>query len=312
VALLGAGSFATKVLLPAVIAAGGEVATVVSSGGTSASLAASRFGASRASTDPADALDDPSVDTVVIATRHDSHARYVEQALRAGKNVFVEKPLAITHAELGALDRCVAELAAEGRLPLLGIGFNRRFAPTTLRMSELLASQDGPRALTLTMNAGPVPTGHWSQDLDAGGGRIVGEACHLIDLARFLVGATITDVQSTFLGGGGPRETVAISLAFADGSLATVGYFANGSRRYPKERVEVFSGGRVLVNDNFRTLKAYGWQGVRPVRLLTQDKGHQAGVAAFLDAVRQGGEPPIPLAEILEVSEVALRAAGIG
>ena len=311
VGVLGAGNFATQVLLPAIAAAGGQIETIVSSGGTSASLAAAKFGARHASSDPADVLEDPSIDTVVIATRHDSHARYVEGALRAGKHAFVEKPLAITQAELDSIRACVEELAAQGAVPLLGVGFNRRFARITLRMAELLATQHGPKALTMTMNAGAIPADHWTQDLATGGGRIAGEACHLIDLARFLVGAPITDVRSTVMGASEPADTASISLVFEDDSLATVHYFANGSKRYPKERFEVFSGGRVLVNDNFRTMKAYGWPGVRTLRLRSQDKGHQAGVAAFLSAVRSGGPPPIPLDEILEVSEASLRAAGI-
>ena len=309
VGVLGAGNFATQVLLPAIAAAGGHLETVVSSGGTSASLAAAKFHARSASSDPAEVIDDPTIDTVVIATRHDSHARYVEQALRAGKHAFVEKPLAVTQAELDSIRACIEELAAAGQVPLLGVGFNRRFARITVRMAELLATQRAPKALTLTMNAGAIPADHWTQDPAVGGGRIAGEACHMIDLARFLVGAPITDVRSNVMDSSGPRDTAAISLAFEDGSLATVNYFANGSKRYPKERVEVFSGGRVLVNDNFRTMRAYGWPGVRTLRLRSQDKGHQAGMAAFLEAVRNGGDAPIPLEEILEVSEVSLRAA---
>lgn len=311
VGVLGAGNFATQVLLPAVAAAGGHLEAVVSSGGTSASLAASKFGARIASSDPADVFDDPSIDTVVIATRHDSHARYVEQALRAGKHAFVEKPLAITHAQLDAVRACIEGLAGQGPVPVLGVGFNRRFAPVTARMAALLATQRGPKALTLTMNAGAIPADHWTQDLAVGGGRIVGEACHLIDLARFLVGAPITDVHSELMRTNGPHDSASISLRFEDGSIANVNYFANGSKRYPKERVEVFSGGRVLVNDNFRTMRAYGWPGVRTLRLRSQDKGHRAGMKAFLDAVRGNGPAPIPVGEILEVSEASLRAAGI-
>lgn len=308
IGVLGAGNFATQVLLPAIAAAGGHLETIVSSGGTSASLAAAKYGARQAGTDSADVFEDPTIDTVVIATRHDSHARYVEQALRSGKHAFVEKPLAMAPAELDSIRACIEDLAARGQVPLLGVGFNRRFARITERMAELLATQHGPKALTLTMNAGAIPADHWTQDLATGGGRIVGEACHLIDLARFLVGAPIIDVRSTFLGGSGQRDTASISLSFEDGSLATVNYLANGSKRYPKERVEVFSGGRVLVNDNFRAMRAYGWPGVRTLRLRSQDKGHQAGMTAFLEAVRRGEAAPIPLDEILEVSEVSLSA----
>ncbi len=312
IGVLGAGNFASQVLLPAIRDAGGTIDTIVSSGGTTATVAASSFGAAHASSVTDDVFDRPEIDTVVIATRHDSHARYVERALRAGKHAFVEKPVAITEAELGSLTTCLAELAAAGGpVPLLGVGFNRRFAPVSVRMAELLGDLPGPKALTLTMNAGPIPADHWTQDPAVGGGRIVGEACHLIDLARFLVGAPITGVSTTTLDQPGPHDTATISLTFGDGSIATVNYFANGSKRYPKERVEVFGGGRVLVNDNFRTLRAHGWPGVRTMRLRSQDKGHAAGMAAFLAAVRSGGPAPIPLDEVLEVSEVSLRAAGL-
>lgn len=308
IGVIGAGSFATQVLLPAVGAAGGSIRTIVSSGGTTASLAAAKFNAAKASSDPADVLDDPAIDTVIVATRHDSHARYVEQALRAGKHVFVEKPLAIDQVELDRLQSTIQELADQGTVPLLGVGFNRRFAPISVRMAELLATQSTPKALTLTMNAGAIPADHWTQDPAVGGGRIVGEACHLIDLARFLVGHPIVDVTATYLDTR-TRDTATISLAFEDGSIATVSYFANGSKRYPKERVEVFSGGRVLVNDNFRVMKAYGWPKVRTMRLRAQDKGHRASMAAFLEATRRRHSAPIPVRELLEVSRVTLEAA---
>ncbi len=313
VGVLGAGNFATQILLPAVRDAGGAIHTVVSSGGSSASLAAAKFGARQASTNVDDVFGSADIDTVVVATRHDSHARYVDRALRAGKHVFVEKPLAVTTDDLDLVRATVQELADQGGpMPLLMVGFNRRFAPVTRRMVELLATQSGPKAVTLTMNAGHIPADHWTHDPEAGGGRIIGEACHLIDLARFLVGAPIESVQSVFMGQPGPNtpaDTATITLRFADGSLGTVHYYANGSKKFPKERVEVFSGGRVLVNDNFRTLRAYGWPGVRTLRLRSQDKGHAAGMAAFLDAVRAGGPAPIPMQELLEVSEATLQAA---
>ena len=192
----------------------------------------------------------------------------------------------------------------------MGIGFNRRFAPVTVRMSELLAGVSGPKAVTATMNAGALPPDHWTQDPAVGGGRIIGEACHMIDLVRHLVGSPIVAVTSVGLGVPGPSDTRSIQLAFADGSIGTVHYFANGSKQYPKERVEVFAGGRVLVNENFRTLRAYGWPGVRTLRLRKLDKGHAASIAAFLDAVRSGGPAPIPFEEIVEVTQASFEAAG--
>lgn len=312
VGVLGAGNFASQVLLPAIRDAGATIDTIASSGGTAASIAAGRFDALSATSDVDQVFESAEIDTVVIATRHDSHAGYVERALRSGKHVFVEKPVVIDRDQLSSLHRCITELSADGgSVPLLGVGFNRRFAPVSQRMSELLADQPGPKALVLTMNAGAIPADHWTQDPAVGGGRIAGEACHLIDLARFLVGSPIVDVSSIQLQQPGPADTATVSLTFGDGSIATVNYFANGSKRYPKERVEVFSGGRVLVNDNFRSLKAYGWPGVRTLRLRKQDKGHAAGMAAFIAAVRSGGPAPIPLDEVLEVSEASLRAAGL-
>lgn len=313
VGVLGAGNFATQVLLPALRDAGATIDTIVSLGGTSAAVAAGTFGARHASSEPADIFDQPDIDTVVVATRHDTHAGFVERALRAGKHVFVEKPVAIDADQLASLRACIEDLTAGGgELPIVGVGFNRRFAPVSVRMADLLATRSGPKAITLTMNAGAIASNHWTQDRTEGGGRLVGEACHLIDLARFLVGAPIVSLASVGLdqpGHRGPPDTASTLLTFEDGSIATVNYFANGSKRYPKERVEVFAGGRVLVNDNFRTLRAYGWPGVRTFRVRHQDKGHAAGMAAFVTAVRAGGPPPIPLAEVLEVTEVSLRAA---
>ncbi len=312
VGVIGAGNYAGQVLLPAIIDAGATIDTIVSSQGTTATIAAERFGARRASSDPDAAIGGDGIDTVVVATRHDSHAGYVEEALRAGRNVFVEKPLAIDREGLDAVIATVAELAEAGAsVPLVGVGFNRRFAPVTVRMAELLAGVSSPKAITATMNAGALPADHWTQDPAVGGGRIVGEACHLIDLIRHLVGAPITSVSSLGLDSPGPVDTMSIQLAFADGSIGTVHYFANGSKQYPKERVEVFAADRVLVNENFRSLRAYGWPGVRNLRLRKMDKGHAASMAAFLDAVRTGGPAPIPFEEIVEVTEASFEAVGI-
>lgn len=309
--VLGAGNFASQVLLPALVDAGATVDTIVSSQGTTASIAAERFDARRASSDPDVVFTDDRIDTVVVATRHDSHASYVEQAVRAGRHVFVEKPLAIDAAGLDRVIAAVDELAGGGgAVPVIGVGFNRRFAPVTVRMKELLAGVASPKTVTATMNAGEIPADHWTQDPAIGGGRIVGEACHLIDLVRHLVGAPIVDVSSVGLDGLGPNDTRSIHLTFADGSIGVVNYFANGSKQFPKERVEVFAGGRVLVNENFRTLRAYGWPGVRTLRLRKLDKGHAASVAAFVDAVRTGGPAPIPFDEIVEVTRASFEAVG--
>jgi predicted dehydrogenase/threonine dehydrogenase-like Zn-dependent dehydrogenase len=308
IAYVGAGGYSTQILIPAVVAAGADL-DLIASRGPSAAQAAARFGARRSTTDLDAVFSDDDIDTVVIATRHDSHADLVERSLRSAKHVFVEKPLATTDTQLDAVVSAVEDLVRSSQAtPIVGVGFNRRFAPITRRMRELLGPIASSKAVVITVNAGSIPATHWTQDPVVGGGRIVGEACHFIDLARYLVGSPIVRVESTYLDST-TRDSAMIVLSFQDGSTATVGYLANGSKQYPKERVEVFAGGRVLANDNFRTLHAYGWPGVRTMRLRRQDKGHATGMAAFIDAVRTGGPPPIPFDEIVEVSRATLRAA---
>jgi predicted dehydrogenase len=302
IAVIGAGNFATRTLLPAIKHAGSAVDVVVSPGGVSAGLAAIKAG-TRASADVDAVLADPSIGAVFVATRHDSHASLAVRALEAGKAAYVEKPLALTEDELDQL----AALASGQRLPVLTVGFNRRFAPISVRMRELLSEVAAPKAVLVTVNAGAVPADHWTQDPAAGGGRILGEGCHFIDLARFLAGAPITDVSTRYLGRTPSDDSALVSLGFADGSLASIHYLANGSPKVAKERVEVFTQGRVLVNDNFRSLRVVGWR-TRGMRSAGQDKGHRAAVAAFLAAARDGGPAPIPVDELVEVSRASIRA----
>jgi predicted dehydrogenase/NADPH:quinone reductase-like Zn-dependent oxidoreductase len=307
-AVVGAGNYATRTLLPAIDAAGATVGFVVARSGASAQLAAEPAGAC-ASTDFDAVLDDETVGAVFIATRHDSHAKLARHALDAGKAVYVEKPLVLSETDLAELAGDVTRLDGEGRLPVITVGFNRRWAPVTVRMRELLAATSAPRAIIITVNAGAIPAGHWTQDPSIGGGRILGEACHFIDLARHLAGHTITHVRTDWLGGIPTRDAATISLQFADGSTAHIHYLSNGSTRFPKERVEVICGGRVMVNENFRRLRLYGWPRRSALRSRRADKGHTAAVRAFLDAARVGGAPPIPWAEIHEVSRASIDAA---
>lgn len=312
VSFIGAGNYATGVLIPAFKAAGARLQTVASNGGVSGLHAGRKFGFAATTTDTARVFADPEADAVVITTRHDSHARYVIQALRAGKQVFVEKPLCLTHEELAEIEQvCGTASPPTPTLPHAGggsvlmVGFNRRFAPQVQKIKALLATVGAPRSLIMTVNAGAIPAEHWTQDREVGGGRIVGEACHFIDLLRFLAGAPIVDWQRLSMDSP-TDDTVSIGLTFADGSTGTVHYFANGSKAFPKERLEVFTAGRVLQLDNFRKLTGYGWPGFKKMNLWRQDKGQTACAAAFVRAVEQGGPAPIPLDEILEVSRVTI------
>jgi len=186
------------------------------------------------------------------------------------------------------------------------VGFNRRFAPQVRKIKELLGGVKGPKCFIMTVNAGGIPADHWTQDPGVGGGRIVGEACHFIDLFRFLAGTRITAYRADYVGGDGLRDKVTLALRFADGSTGTIHYLANGHKSFPKERLEVFCEGRVLQLENFRRLTGYGWPGFRKMNLWRQDKGQAPCVAAFVEAVRQGKDNPIPLEELIEVSRISI------
>lgn len=306
VAFLGAGNYAGRVLIPAFKAAGASLRTVVSSGGVSAVHYGKKHGFAQASTDSATVMADAAIDTVVVATRHDAHAHQVLTALQAGKHVFCEKPLCLTLDEL-------AEIEAEARnrpAQQLMLGFNRRFAPQIVKIKQLLAGVAEPKSFVMTVNAGAIPADHWTQDKAVGGGRIVGEGCHFIDLLRHLAGAPIVAQHAVAIGA---HPAVAISddkatitLQFADGSFGTIHYLANGDKGFPKERLEVFCAGRVLQLDNFRKLRGWGWKSFSKMNLWRQDKGQNACASAFVQAVRNGTSCPIPLDEVIEVSRVSI------
>jgi predicted dehydrogenase len=314
IGLIGAGNYASRVLIPAFRTAGAQLHTIVTSGGVNAVVHGSRTGFAEASSDVHGMFADDVINTVVVATRHDTHARFVAQALAAGKNVFVEKPLALNLSELAevqaAYEQTHRDAAHPG--PQLMVGFNRRFAPHVVRMKELLKAVSGPKSFIMTMNAGAIPAKHWVQDIAAGGGRIIGEACHLIDLMRFLAGSRIVSAQARCFGAAPGVEVrddkASLTLGFEDGSFGTILYLANGAASFPKERIEVFAAGRVLQLDNFRKMKGYGWPGFGKLNLWKQDKGQSACAAAFLDAV-QTGTLAIPVDEIFEVARVTIEIA---
>ena len=299
--VIGAGNYAGAVLIPAFRATGARLARIASAGGASSVHQGRKFGFAQATTDSAALLTDPDTDVVVVSTRHDTHADYVLRALAAGKHVFVEKPLALTQDELTRIE--AAARAAPGRL--LMVGFNRRFAPQIVKLKQLLAGAPGPKCMIMTVNAGAVAAHHWTQDPVVGGGRLVGEGCHFIDLLRFVADAPIESHEVMKMAGATP-DTATVLLRFADGSMGTLHYLANGSKAFPKERLEVFAAGRVLQLDNFRRFVGYGWPGFAKMNLWRQDKGQAACAQAFIDAVRQGRASPIPLEQLIEVGRLTL------
>ena len=308
VGFIGAGNYAGRMLVPAFREGGAALHTIASAGGVSSVVQGKRLGFANATSDTRSVLDDGEINTVAIATRHDSHAGLTVDALKAGKNVFVEKPLALTRAELESVK---AAHAAADRL--LMIGFNRRFAPLVQTMKRLLEPVREPKSVIMVMNAGAIPADHWTQDVEVGGGRIIGEACHHIDLMRFLVGAPIVSVTARRMGDSAAVEVTedkaVITLGFADGSFGTVHYLANGGASFPKERVEVFAAGRTLQLDNFLRLRGFNWPGFRNQKTWRQDKGQQGCAAAFLSAVKEGTGAPIPFEELEEVARVTIEAS---
>ncbi len=326
VSFIGSGNYATAILIPAFKEAGTLLRSVASSAGVSGVHAGRKFGFDETTTDSDSIFIDEKTDAVVITTRHDSHARFVLQALKAGKHVFVEKPLCLTLDELdeieGAyIDALTPALSQQERgdsgealskgerggsvKPMVMVGFNRRFAPQVQKMKQLLKGVSGPKSFIMTVNAGAIPVDHWTQDVEVGGGRIIGEACHFVDLLRFLSGCPIVGWSRATMEAN-TEDTVSISLQFADGSIGVVHYFANGSKSFPKERLDVFSQGRVLQLDNFRKLTGFGWPGFKKMNLWRQDKGQKACAKAFVEAAEGNAPVPIGVDEIFEVTRVSI------
>ncbi len=306
--VIGAGNFGTRVLIPALASSGARLRVIASRAGVSAAVAARRFGFERVTTDLDEVFRDESIDTVVILTRHDTHAPLVLRALEAGKHVFVEKPLALTEPELDSIER-----ALDRSDRILAVGFNRRFAPLAQALRRKLTAHAGPVVLILTVNAGSLPRDHWTHDPLVGGGRIIGEASHFVDLARFLIAAPIRNVSvvAAHHDGRAQEDISHLSLLFADGSTAAIHYLANGSAAFPKERIEAFADGRIYTIDNWRRMKVFGGRGSAGHRFSSMAKGHAEELAAFARSVRAGSAPPIPYDQLFDVSRWVIRAAQV-
>lgn len=314
VGAVGAGNFAGGTLIPALAATAARLKMIASSGGVSGSIVGQKNGFAISTTDSSRVMADPEINTVLLTTQHNSHARLVIAALKAGKNVFVEKPLCMSFAELDEIAAVYREAHAAKGLRLM-VGFNRRFSPLVQACKAALSAGNSPCSIVITINAGSIPAEHWTQDFASGGGRIIGECCHFIDLLRFLIGSEIESVQSTFMrdprADQRPADTATITLCCKDGSIGTVHYFANGNRDFPKERIEIFAGGGIAQIDNFKSLTSYGFAGLKSQSLWAQDKGHASCCAEFIKSIAEGKDCPIDFGEIYEVSRATLVAAGL-
>ncbi len=299
VSFIGAGSYAMSHLLPNVAGcAGVSLAGVVTSTGTSSRTVAEKFGFRFCSADERDVLEDEATDTVFIATRHDSHAEFVLKALEKGKHVFVEKPLCLTPDERDAIRAAYERARLQPSAPLLMVGFNRRYAPLAIRLKETLGA--GPMCLMYRVNVGPIPPDSWIQDAEFGGGRIVGEVCHFVDLMIYLTESPPESVYAAAMADPARTEdTLAITLSFADGSVGTILYCANGAKSLAKEYLEAYRAGIAGILRDFRELEIHGRGRPKRERLLNQDKGQKEMVRQFVSASLGRGGRVIPFADIL-------------
>ncbi len=307
--MVGAGNFATAVMLPAIRNLSGvRLVSISSASGASAAFAASKFGFSRTADSFESQLADHEINTVAILTRHHLHTPQILQALAARKHVFCEKPLAIHPEELDAIEEFFASTPNH---PHLTVGFNRRFAPLVRQLGQFFAARNEPLVMVYRINAGALPLTHWLHDPATGGGRILGEACHFIDLLSYLAGAPPRQVQAWGLADNGRyrEDNVTLNFRFPDGSLGSVAYLANGDRAFGKERLEVFCAGQVAVLDDFHSLETVSHGKRRLVRSrLSQDKGFRGIWEAFVNTLTKGEAPPIPYEHLFGVTRATFAA----
>lgn len=298
--IIGAGNFASATMVPALLKAKAVIKYIASAQGLTAKVLAKKAGAAFATSDYQKILTDPDIDLILITTRHNLHSGMVMESLKAGKSVFVEKPLCLNGKELEEILRCYRE----AKEITLTVGFNRRFSPFAIKMKQLAGN--GPKNIIATMNAGFIPPEVWVHDLAVGGGRIIGEACHFIDLCSYLAGSRVIAVCMNALGQNPEENTdnVSILLKYENGSNAVINYFANGSKSYSKERVEVFSQEKTLILDNWRRLTGYGFKGFSKMSGAL-DKGHKEQFRLLNERIKQGGAPLIGLEEIVNTTRAS-------
>lgn len=302
--IIGAGNFTKMTVLPALKQAGTPIDYIASGSGLSGTYLAKKYSIANSTTDHRELLSSPQVGLVMITTRHNIHAKLVIECLQAGKDVFVEKPLALTLEEFEQI-----RTVYEQRNNSVTVGFNRRFSPHVQAIKKAIGEKPGPMNIVATMNAGAIPPSVWVHDLEIGGGRIIGEACHYLDLAVFLTGSLIEAVCMNALGPS-PKENTdnaSILLRFANGSNGVINYFANGNKKYPKERLELYSQGRVAIVDNFRKTEAYGFPEFNGLKTKI-DKGHATQFRVLTNRLINGGKALIPFNEIENVTLATLAA----
>lgn len=302
VGVIGAGSFLSSTLLPEFKRAGFRLKTISSSGGVSSQHVGKKFEFEENTTNNETIFTCKEIDTIVIGTPHSSHGRLSLRALKEGKHVFVEKPLSLDLDEIQQIEEF---FSTSNEVPQLMIGFNRRFSPLIIEIKKRIQRSQSPKSMVMTVNAGNIPSDHWIHDMGFGGGRLVGEACHFVDLLRHLAGSQITSSNIQFANTK-TRDTFTISLSFKDGSIGAIHYFSNGNKKVSKEKLDVFIDGTIYQLDNFKKLKIISPKSTKKISLRGQDKGHKGEVELFKSTINEGKKPLIPLEEIFEVSRTVI------
>ena len=307
--IIGAGNFTKMTLLPSLSKCDADIKYIASSGGVTGTSLAKKHGIAFSTTDYLELLNDTEVDAVIITTRHSSHASFVIASLEAGKHVFVEKPLALSEEELQKIVNVYNSADSRAKELTLTVGYNRRFSPHLRAIRKRLGGSPGLMSIVATMNAGFIPANVWVHDIKVGGGRIVGEACHFIDLCVFLTGSLVSSVCLNALGTSPEASTdnASMLLKFENGSSATINYFSNGAKSYSKERIEVFSSEQIFIVDNFRKTQAYGAKGFRNLKTKI-DKGHKTQFVEYIERLKSGGNPLIPISELFNVTMASFAA----
>lgn len=304
IGIIGAGNYTSSTVVPCLTKAGAKIKYIASAGGLNAKVLAKKAGAEMATSDYQEILKDQEVDMVIVTTRHNLHAKMVLEALQADKSVFVEKPLCLNLEELQQIEEAYQQT---GNNVTLTVGFNRRFSPFATKLKQMVG--DGPKNITATMNAGFIPPEMWVHDLEIGGGRIIGEACHFIDLCSYLAGSKVKAVCMNAMGENPQENTdnATILLKYENGTNAVINYFANGSKAYQKERVEVFSQERVFILDNWRKLEGFGAKGFSKMKG-TMDKGQNNEFSMLNERLVNGGDALIPFESIMNTTRASFAA----
>jgi predicted dehydrogenase/threonine dehydrogenase-like Zn-dependent dehydrogenase len=309
IACIGAGGFTSNTLLPKLkklkkLINNISLDTIVSKNGLSAQQLGKKHTFNTAASSEDSVFENKNISTIFVTTQHNSHSQLLIKALKSNKNAYIEKPLCLNENELKEIEKTY-----ENSNNIVMVGFNRRFSPFSQKIKSLLKSEAAPKTLSLNINSGDIPADHWIHDPILGGGRLIGEGIHFIDLARYLIGSPITSVYTTSLENNDKRnDNFTIQLTFKDGSIATIHYWSNGSKDYPKEQLSMFSNGKILELDNFKSLKGYGFKNFKSFKTKSQEKGHYESFKSFLESVDSGKESPIPFDEIREITRVSFLA----